>query len=181
MLWQSGKIWCKVNGKDAMTACRCWKILPLQLIRYMLSLACRQRTSLYKVSDNDSVSFKLGKQEPYARITAVYNKGTQLLLNPVFRYKTSPLYQSTASINSTQTSLLRTAGVIALLVWFGLILKLPLPQKAQKKLLPNISTNSYGYISNIHSKIIKVRHRRIIGHLRELFYNMDDERETKIK
>jgi hypothetical protein len=111
---------------------------------------------LYKVSDNDSVSFKLGKQEPYARVTAVYNKGTQLLLNPVFRYKTSPLYQSTASINSTQTSLLRTAGVIALLVWFGLILKLPLPQKAQKKLLPNISTNSYGYISNIHSKIIKV-------------------------
>lgn len=136
---------------------------------------------LYKVSDNDSVSFKLGKQEPYARITAVYNKGTQLLLNPVFRYKTSPLYQSTASINSTQTSLLRTAGVIAMLVWFGLILKLPLPQKTQKKLLPNISTTGYGHISNIHSKIIKVRHRRIIGHLREFFYNMDDERETKIK
>jgi len=64
---------------------------------------------LYKTPGSDSVSFKLGKQEPYARITAVYNNGTQLLLNPVFRYKTLPLHQSTASINYTQTSLRRTA------------------------------------------------------------------------
>jgi len=115
---------------------------------------------LYKSCDNDSVSFILGKKEPYARITAVYNNGTQLLLNPVFRYKMSPLYQSTASINYTQTSLRRTAGIMAMLIWFGLIFKLPLPQKAQKKLLPNISTRGYGHISNIHAKIIKVRHRR---------------------
>jgi hypothetical protein len=136
---------------------------------------------LYKSCDNDSVLFKLGKQEPYARITAVYNNGTQLLLNPVFRYKTSPLYQAIASINYTQTSLLRTVGVIAILVWFGLMFKLPFPQKARKRLCPDASTTGYEYISNIHSKIIKIPHRRIIRHLRGLFYNVDTERETKIK
>ena len=136
---------------------------------------------LYKICDKDSVSYKLSKQEPYARVTAVYNSGTQLLLNPVFRYKTSPLRQSTASINYMQTSLRRTAGVIAVLIWFGLLFKLPLPQKAQRKLLPDMSTTGYGYISNIHSKIIKIRHRGIIWHLRGFFYNMDAERKTKIK
>ena len=41
--------------------------------------------------NTDSVSFLLGRQEPYARVMATYNNGTQVYLNPVFRYKKSPL------------------------------------------------------------------------------------------
>ena len=43
--------------------------------------------------DTDSVTYTLGKQEPYAREVAIFNDGTKIFLNPVFRYKTQPLYK----------------------------------------------------------------------------------------
>ncbi|MDQ2753408.1 MAG: hypothetical protein M3R72_10345, partial [Bacteroidota bacterium] len=73
---------------------------------------------LHNSTGTKTVSFVLGKREPYARVVATYSDGTQLLLNPVFRYKQSPLQQADATINSIQTLLWRTVGVILLAFWF---------------------------------------------------------------
>lgn len=89
---------------------------------------------LYKASNTNTVLFKLKKSEPYARITASYEDGTQILLNPVFRYSGSPLLQSSASINTTQTSWRRLVGMAVLATWFGFLLKLFLPKEPQNKL-----------------------------------------------
>jgi hypothetical protein len=67
--------------------------------------------------------FKLGKNEPYARITVNYKNGTQVFLNPVFRYKKLPLRQAATRIDKTQTIWLQTAGLIVLAFWFGFVLR----------------------------------------------------------
>lgn len=89
-----------------------------------------QNGSLLQQNENtDSVSFVFGKQEPYGRVVATYNDGIQILLNPVFHYKQSPLWQASASIKAVPTFLLRTAGALLLLFWFIFAAKLIFVQK----------------------------------------------------
>lgn len=93
---------------------------------------------LHTVSGTDSVIFRLGANEPYARITANYKNGTEIFLNPVFRYHNSPLRQSAAAINVIQTFLLRLTGIIILVVWFGTMVIRPFIKNFRHKTLPNI-------------------------------------------
>ncbi len=82
--------------------------------------------------NTDSVSFVLRKRDPYARVVATYNDGIQLLLNPVFRYKQSPLWQASATIKAVPTFLLRTVGALLLLFWFIFAAKLLFVQKQKR-------------------------------------------------
>lgn len=93
---------------------------------------------LHTVSDTDAVTFRLGAGEPYARITANYKNGTEVFLNPVFRYHTSPLEQPAATVNVTQTLLLWLVGIAALAAWFGLMVIRPFIKKLRNKTLQNI-------------------------------------------
>lgn len=135
---------------------------------------------LHKISDTDAVSFRLDINEPYARITANYKNGTEVFLNPVFRYNKLPLYQAAAGIAATQTLWLRSAGMMILVLWFGFVLKRLFPKKIYHKLLPNISPG-YGYISVINIKNSKVRARRPVWHFRGFFNNMDFERKSEVE
>lgn len=134
---------------------------------------------LYRARNTNTVLFTLGKSEPYARITANYKDGTQILLNPVFRYTESPLLQSSASINTAQTSWRRLAGMAVLATWFGFLLKPFLPRKQQNK-LPNLSPE-YEYISNLNTKNSKVWYGRPVWYFRRFFYNQGFERKDQTK
>ncbi len=91
---------------------------------------------LRKIYDADSVSYELGVQQPYARVVAIYQDGTQLFLNPVFRYHKHPLDETFAAINTPQTLSLKIIGIIVLLVWLFIIIKLmPHTKLLQKKSL----------------------------------------------
>ena len=135
---------------------------------------------LQKVCDTDAVFFKLESTEPYARITAYYKNGTEVLLNPVFRYHKSPLRQASASIDAMQTWGRRAAGVMVLIVWFGLALRLVFYKKNQYKYLPNILTG-YGFVSGFSTENTEVRNRWSIWRLRRFFSDMDLERESEIE
>ena len=97
-----------------------------------ISVIGQNGSLLQHKAGTDSVSFVLGKQEPYARVVATYNDGIQLLLNPVFRYKQSPLWQAGATIKAVPTFLLRTAGALLLLFWFIFAAKLIFVQKQKR-------------------------------------------------
>jgi hypothetical protein len=99
---------------------------------------------LHTAYDTDSVTYTLGKQEPYAREVAIFNDSTQIFLNPVFRYKTLPLYQAAVVVNKAQTLLFGTLGAIVLVLWFGVVFKVLFP-KAVKK---NIKQTKYERIPN---------------------------------
>lgn len=92
---------------------------------------------LHTVSDTNTVIFKLGKDEPYARISATFKDSTALYLNPVFRYHQSPLWQSEVTINVIQTFLLRLTGIVVLATWFGFLLIYPFIKKFRNKTLPD--------------------------------------------
>ena len=133
---------------------------------------------LHTVYDTDSVTYALNKQEPYAREVAIYNDGTQLYLNPVFRYKTQPLLEAAAVENTKQTLLSRTLGVIVLVLWFSYVCKLLFPQTFQKI----INQSKYGAIPN--KPILEdaeVWYRRAIGYVYRSFYNVGLQRKNQIE
>lgn len=97
-----------------------------------ISVIGQNGSLLQQKAGTDSVSFVLRKQEPYARVVATYNDGIQLLLNPVFRYQHSPLWQAPATIKAVPTFLLRTVGALLLLFWFIFAAKLIFVQKQKR-------------------------------------------------
>lgn len=87
---------------------------------------------LLQKKDVDSIAFVLTKEATYARVVATYNDDIQILLNPVFRYKQSPLQQAGATVKAVPTFLLRTAGSLLLLFWFIFVAKLIFVQKQKR-------------------------------------------------
>ena len=94
-----------------------------------ISVIGQNGSLLQQKVNTDSAFFVLRKQDPYARVVATYNDGIQLVLNPVFRYQQSPLWQADASIKAVPTFSLRTAGSLLLLFWFIFAAKLIFVQK----------------------------------------------------
>jgi len=88
---------------------------------------------LYEVHATDSVIYTLGIHEPYAREVAIYNDGTQLFLNPVYRYHTHELAQTAVSINMNKTLFYRAIGVIVLVFWLSMMRKLAFRKSKTKK------------------------------------------------
>lgn len=86
----------------------------------------------------NTISYTLKKGDSYARVVATYAHGTQVLLNPVFRYQSLPLHQSLATINTMQTFLLRTAGSLLLLFWFVFLAEFLFPKTAHNLHLQTI-------------------------------------------
>ena len=124
----------------------------------------------------DSVTYTLGKHEPYAREVAVYNDGTKIFLNPVFRYTTQPLQQAAVVVNKMQTLLFRTLGTIVLVCWFSIVFKLLFPQTFRKV----INRNKYGGIlNNAIPKNAQVRYRRAIRYVYRFFYNLGLQRKNQ--
>ena len=131
--------------------------------------------------DADSLSYCLAKQEPYARITASYSNGTQLLLNPVFRFRKTPSQQrSIVSINSTETLFFRTIGAVVVFFWFNMMFKILIPKKLQN--IPLRLNNKYGRgdisVSNI-SKNNQVWYRRLNRYVFRLLYHLGMQRENR--
>lgn len=133
---------------------------------------------LQQATDTNAIVFALHKNENYARITATYADGTQIFLNPVFRYSKSPLHQSSAKIDVPHTLWMRSAGIVILVFWLGFLFTHLFSGKFSIRLLPNISPG-YGYISGFAFKNNKIRYRRHIGHRRRFFGNMAFERKAK--
>lgn len=79
---------------------------------------------MYSVQNGDSISYSLEKNEPYARVEAIYEDGTSIFLNPVFRYYDRPLSQMPVSINENKTLMYRISGIVLLCIWFVSIIKL---------------------------------------------------------
>ena len=87
---------------------------------------------LYHEINTNTISFVFDKNTPYARVVATFGNGTSLLLNPVFRYQQSPLEQTDATINTIQTLLWRTVGVLLLSFWFIFVAKKFFLQKQKR-------------------------------------------------
>lgn len=98
----------------------------------------REGKVLQAVSYKDSIVYTLGVNEPYARVVAVYDNGTQLFLNPAFRYTEQPLSQTYPTVNINKTLLCRIAGILVLLVWVGIIIRIIALKTTPKKAFSNI-------------------------------------------
>ena len=126
----------------------------------------------------DSLYFTLGAQEPYARIVVLYGNETQLLLNPVFRYHDSPLRQAAATINSKQTIILRSIGVVLIFFWFILLYSRLIPKKIKILPLQIIYKQNHGYESgNASPKIFQIWNRGFVRNVYRFFYNMAMQRK----
>lgn len=78
--------------------------------------------TLYRLANTNDIRFKLNANEPYARITATYKDGTEIFLNPVFRYRKMPLGQRAAGIDTIKTFWLRLVGTVLLAGWLAFAL-----------------------------------------------------------
>lgn len=99
---------------------------------------------LREAYNTGSVTYTLGKQESYAREVAIFNDGTKVFLNPIFRYKTRPLIQTAAIVNTARTDMFRSIGVLILLTWFFIVVKLLFPKAVQDI----INKTKYGGVPN---------------------------------
>ena len=88
---------------------------------------------LYEVHATDSAVYTLGIHEPYAREVAIYNDGTQLFLNPIFRQNAQELAQAPVSMNGNKTLFYRVIGIIVLVFWFSIMRKLAFRKSKTKK------------------------------------------------
>ena len=79
---------------------------------------------LLKVFNCDSVNYTIGNSESYVREVATYENGTQIYLNPVFRYKEHPFSKAVVGINKNKTLLNKTIGYLLLLIWFYFAFKI---------------------------------------------------------
>jgi hypothetical protein len=66
-----------------------------------------------------SASYSIPRTEPYVREVATFKDGSQILLNPVFRFSKKPFKQAGISVNKQATFSLRSLGLLLLLTWFG--------------------------------------------------------------
>lgn len=94
---------------------------------------------LHTAFATDTVNYTLSKHEPYARETVIYDDGTKLFLNPVFRYKQNALAQVPARENMIETIFFRIVGAGILLLWCGIIIKFASRKSRTKKRLLSIS------------------------------------------
>lgn len=87
------------------------------------------------VADSSFAAYKIRETDSYVRAAALYADGTEIYLNPVYRYKTDPLAMSSAfTVNSGKTFLFRAIGFIVLAGWYLFVLKTLVGLKSRKKL-----------------------------------------------
>ncbi len=72
---------------------------------------------LTSCSDTSSAQYVFKPSDHYARAQIAYENGTNIYLNPVFRYEKSPLTQPAVTVNFTKTFAFRLLGAGILIVW----------------------------------------------------------------
>jgi hypothetical protein len=79
---------------------------------------------LLKVFNSDSVNYTIGNNEPYVREVATYENGTQIYLNPVFRYQEHPFSKAVVGLNKNKILTNKIIGYLLLLFWFYFAVKI---------------------------------------------------------
>ncbi len=132
-------------------------------------------------SSANCASFPFPKSEPYARVVADFGDGTQIYLNPVFRYAKNPLQQVAATINTSQTLIRQLAGMLVLVCWSLLLLRFLFPH-LYRRLSFQINQYKYGRISDARFlENVAVRNRRVVRFVHRFFDNlgMQGKNETE--
>lgn len=115
------------NGFNAIAALKNFQVngdtlkAKFSLPAHEISVIGNNGHVLLNAYNADSVTYSLTDNISYARVVAKFDDGTQILLNPVFRYKTAPLQQAAVFVNSTDTFSMRLIGVLILVFWFTLL------------------------------------------------------------
>ena len=79
---------------------------------------------LQQNDETEKVSYSLNDSDTYVRTAAVFSDSAKIYLNPVYRYAIHPLANKGGfTINTTKTMLMRFLGIIILMAWILLFIR----------------------------------------------------------
>jgi hypothetical protein len=85
----------------------------------------REGKILSKVAGNSSAAYPLEKADEYVRCSAYFEDGTEIFLNPVYRYDSDPLRQTGShAVKKIETALFVFLGMLVLAGWLWVLRKI---------------------------------------------------------